>query len=112
MTATPSDTALAFAATLVAGDYAAALAMLSPALKRHYSKADLQKQLAQMLAYTGESATGADVAVETVMEDWPDKLPDDALWAYVSIAKSSFAEAVTVIVDARGDIREIIWGRP
>jgi hypothetical protein len=105
-----------FATALVAGDFAGAHAMLSPTLQAQYQPDDLQTQLEQMLAYSGQAAKGAQVSVDTSMDDWPDKQADDIGWAYVSIykerAEGSFAEAVTVIIDKHGKVRELVWGRP
>jgi hypothetical protein len=111
-----TDTALNFVSELVNGDFAAARAMLTPALRADYQESDLQTQLEQMVVYTGQTAQGASVAIDNSMDDWPDKQPDDAGWAYVSIFKEStegsFAEAVTLVITTDGFIRELAWGRP
>jgi hypothetical protein len=110
------ETARAFALALVAGDFAEAHAMLSPAAAVAMTAADLAQNLAQMLAYSGEDASGAEVSVEATMTDWPDRYPDDMGWAYVSISKLSdiggFSEAVTLVIDRASKVRDIVWGRP
>lgn len=111
-----SQTALAFATALVGGEFHAAHAMLAPELHETLTASALEKKLEQMVAYSGQSALGASVSVDSEMENWPEKQPDDAGWAYVSIFRDSpdgaFAEAVTVIVNDKGLIRDIVWGRP
>jgi hypothetical protein len=113
---TYQDIALHFATNLVTGNLAAAHAALSPALQADYAPADLQVQLDQMIAYTGQSAADASVSVDSVMDDWADKEAGDAGWAYVSIFRDApegaFSEAVTMIITTEGRIRNLIWGRP
>jgi hypothetical protein len=113
---TYQDIALHFATNLVTGNLAVAHAALSPALQAHYTPDGLQSQLDQMVAYTSQSAAGASVSVDSVMDNWADKQPDDAGWAYVSIFRDepegAFSEAVTVIITTEGRIRDLIWGRP
>jgi hypothetical protein len=112
----PATIALAFAQALVDGDFARAHAMLATALHETLSADSLREHLVQMLAYTGQSAEGAAARVESEMDDWPDKQPGDAGWAYVSISKdgpeASYAEAVIVVVTDEGLIRDVAWGRP
>jgi hypothetical protein len=113
---TYTEIATTFAHALVAHDFAAAHALLTTELQAAYSADELRDQLTQMLAYVAHDGKGAQVTVDSSMDDWPEKQAGDAGWAYVSIAgeaaNQSFAEAVTVIVTNEARIRDIVWGRP
>jgi hypothetical protein len=108
--------ASSFASALVSGDFVGAYNMLSPALQAHQSPEQLKADYENMLPDAGEPVTKVQCSVETQMDDWPDKEPDDAGWAYVSIFQdkpgATFVEAVTVIVTKDGLVRDLVWGRP
>jgi hypothetical protein len=115
-----ADIALAFARALVAKEYERANAMLSSAAKPSYPPHLLQKNLEEMVQYSGDESvwptsvqvvTGADISD---MEKWL-KTPQDFGWAYVSVDGDGYCEAVAVMVTDDGSklaIREIEWGRP
>lgn len=99
-----------FARRLVAGDFEAASAMLTPALRATLTPENLSAEYARMIEYGGGPANAAQPV--TTMDDWPDKQPDDLGWAYVSISGLGFDEAVSVVVTQAGQIRQVEWGRP
>ena len=116
-----ADIALAFARALVAKEYHRANAMISSAAKPSYPPQVLQKNLEEMVQYSGDESvwptglqvvTGADISD---MDKWLRKTPQDFGWAYVSVDGDGYCEAVTVMVSDDGGklaIREIEWGRP
>lgn len=106
-----SDFADAFGQRITDGDFKAAHAMLSSALKASHSPATLASTVAEML----QEEPALQAGVLNTMHDWPAREADDVLWAYVSISSESCNEAATVIVareDGRLAIRNIEWGRP
>jgi hypothetical protein len=116
-----ADIALAFARALVAKEYDCASAMLSSSAKSSYPPDVLQKNLEEMIQYSGDESvwptnvqvvTGADISD---MDKWLRKTPQDFGWAYVSVDGDGYCEAVAVMVTDDGGklaIREIEWGRP
>jgi hypothetical protein len=112
----PNDTpqgkiALQFAQALVARNFVAAQAMLTPELRSRHAAEDLQTHFDGMIRnWQGMPVT----AVETmnVLDEWPDRQAADIGWAYVSIGSDRFNEAVAVVVTDAGLIRSIEWGRP
>jgi hypothetical protein len=105
--------AAAFAHHLVAGQFEAAHAMLSPKQQRQLSAAMLQEEYSTMVEY-GDSAPNS-VELISTLQTWPDRKKSDLGWAYVAISGDDFSEAVTVIVAQMQDktvIRQIEWGRP
>src|SRR4030095_8052275 len=79
-----ADTGLAFAKSLVAGDYASAHTMLSESLRRELSAGDLKAHYAQMISYTeGPPDT---IEVGQIFEPSErDGVPNSLGWAFVSI---------------------------
>jgi hypothetical protein len=107
--------AVDFATALVAGQFARASEMLTPALRREMTPHMLQEALNGMCAYSPGKPKRIHFDPQHSMENWPDKQPDDVGLTYVSISGDDFNEAVTVIVANVGGrhlIREIEWGRP
>jgi hypothetical protein len=105
--------AAAFAAALVAGDFAGAHQMLSAGARAEWPPAALQSAYTSMIEHF-EGPAGF-VQVAEVMSEWPGKIPGDVGWAYVAIAGDIASEAVTVVVhdeNGRHVIRSIEWGRP
>jgi tetratricopeptide (TPR) repeat protein len=103
-----------FADSLVRRDFDVAHAKLSQALQQEYSIEKLTQSFDDMFA--GVDASSADVHAESdVMDDWPEKQPDERLWVYVSIECDDAMEAVTVTVAGNEGalfISSIEWGRP
>ena len=108
-----ASVALKFATALVAGDFAKAHAMLTPALTATLSPDALESQYREMVSYFSEAPST--VQVVNTLEEWPDKQPGDLGWAYAAIWGDEGSEAVTVVVTGQGGrpaIRSIEWGRP
>jgi hypothetical protein len=110
------EISVAFAAALVARDFARARGMLTPGLREEYSEHDLEERLTRMYrSYADGEAVRSQFVPEGTLETWPGKQPGDLGWAYVSIEGDDFNEAVYVLVpDVEGApmIEEIQWGRP
>lgn len=105
--------AVRFADALAAGDFAAAHAMLTPGLRDELRVETLRGTYEEMIEYGDAPAESTQLII--TMEEWADRQPDDAGWAYVAIQGPEFSEAVTAIVGRAGDdlaIRRIEWGRP
>jgi hypothetical protein len=105
--------ALAFVDALVKEDFRGARQLLSAPLKKSVSEKSLAKSYKGMLPSTKSKVEDFDI-IET-MEDWPEKRPRDAGWAYVALNGHGFAEAVTMTLSGKpGEllIRDIEWGRP
>ena len=114
-----SDTGLAFAKSLVAGDYAAAYSMLSASLRSEMSAEDLKANYEQMVSYT--NAPPDTIEVGQVAEPaGRDDVPNALGWAFVNIdcvrsADDCWLESVGVLVVREGHrqaIHQIVWGRP
>jgi hypothetical protein len=105
-----------FARALVSGEYDRAHSMLSPTLRARTSPAALHQRYAELLASVDHPLVDVRVSLEAQMDEWPDKKPHDAGWAYVSIVQdvpgATVVEAVTVIVTRDGWVRDVEWGRP
>lgn len=89
-----------------------ALALMSASQQQLLTPQDLARSYAAMVP---DAASVTEVGVVDVMADWPDKLPADRGWAYVSMSGDDFAEAVTVVVEEGAEglrIRQVEWGRP
>ena len=97
----------AFAAKLVARDFAGAHAMLAtpPALTRE----ELQAKFDDMTSWMGPASK---VDVTQTMTDWPGKQAGDVGWAYVSIAGDAGLEGIAVVITRDKRVRSIEWGRP
>ena len=111
-----AETAVAFSSALSSGEWERAHALLAPALQADLSPSQLQREYLRLFP---DSTEGSHAIVQFdeqfAMEDWPDKQPGDAGWAYVSLCGEDVIEAVTVIVaDVHGvfRIRSVEWGRP
>ena len=108
--------AVAFAAALVSGDFQTAWNLLTPSLQQEFPPQRLQERLDDMFSYFDCGMPNlVHFDDDFVMEDWPEKCPDDLGWVYVSICSRGHVEAVTVIVtevDTKALIRDITWGRP
>jgi len=118
MATEPGDTpqgivALAFARALVGNDFEAAHEMLAASLKAALPVSQLESDYHSMIEYGDEPPDI--VAVVTVLDDWPDKQPDNIGWAYAAIGGAGYSEAVSVVVSqerGRSVVRSIEWGRP
>ena len=102
-----------FATALVEGEYQRAHELLSDSARDKWPPSLLRNSYQGMVGYF--EAPPSFVAVEHVMNDWPDKKPTDIGWAYASIYSEDEGEGVTLVVCAekeRYTIREIEWGRP
>jgi hypothetical protein len=102
-----------FGAALVARDFSTARALLTEDLRAENSVDALRTRLDQMVAY-GDGPPRASEVI-TTLDEWPDKRPGDAGWAYVSIEGENYSEAVVVIACGPTTsllIRAIEWGRP
>lgn len=114
----PNDTphgqiAARFAAALIAGRYVDAHGLLAASARGTWSASALRQAHEDMVSYFGTPPHTAQTIM--VMDDWPDRQPDDIGWAYASIEGDGEAEAVTVIVtleNGAARIRGIEWGRP
>jgi hypothetical protein len=105
--------ALAFAQALGAGDAARAHEMLSASLQSTLTPAQLGTAYREMTAYG--SGVPTRIAVQTTLDSWPDRTPDDLRWVYVAIANDTFSEGVSVVVTqerSRLAIRSFQLGRP
>jgi hypothetical protein len=108
-----TSTVLDFARALVNRDYASAYAMTS----RGYQQRVPLETMREAFEAVVPSDFGDVTAVEIVqtMDDWPDKQPSDAGWAYVSIGGDVYSEALTVVVtleDGSLKVRDVEFGRP
>jgi len=102
---------LKFAQTLVDGDFAATHCLLTPTLQDVYPVAALQTAYSEMIAYW-ETPEVELIEANALLEDWPDKQPDDWGWVYLSINGVGNGEAITIVVTQAHQVREIEWGRP
>ena len=110
-------TGLAFANAIVSGEFAAAHAMLTDALRREMSGDDLRANYEQMLSYT--KSPPDTIKLGQVLEP-PADVPGALGWAFVDIdglhgVDACWLECVGVLVvneGARQAIADIIWGRP
>lgn len=105
-------TALAFAHTL-AGDATRAHGMLSASLQSTLTPAQLATAYKEMTGHDGGAPTT--IAVQTTLDEWPDKAPGDLRWVYVAIANDTYSEGVSVVVTqerSRLAIRSFQLGRP
>jgi hypothetical protein len=109
------EVAVAFAAALVARDFARARGMLTPRLRGEFSEQDLEERLTSMYrSYADSEPLRSQFVPEGTLETWPGKQPGDFGWAYVSIEGDDFNEAIYVLVcDVEGAplIGQIQWGR-
>jgi hypothetical protein len=110
------EVAVAFAAALVARDFARARGMLTPALRAELSELDLEERLTSMCrGYADVEPLRSEFVPEGTLETWPGKQPGDLGWAYVSIEGDDFNEGIYVLV---GDVEGVPliggmkWGRP
>jgi hypothetical protein len=117
-TPTPQESlATAFATALVDGDFTAAHEMLTPSMKAWTTPEKLREDLFSMFSGYSQSKPERiwfDPA-QGLLEQWPNKSPDDVCWAYVGIEGEDFNEAVNVLVtkhDGKLAIADIQWGRP
>lgn len=104
---------LRFTQALAARNYQEAYGMISKSLQAKMTVAELEKKFEAIVPRDWK--TVGPVKVESTMESWPDKLPSDRGWVYVSIGGDTESEAVVVIVTEEGGslmIREIEFGRP
>jgi hypothetical protein len=110
------EVAVAFAAALIARDFARARSMLTPSLGAELSEHALQERLTQMYrGYAHGEPSSSQFVPEGTLETWPGKQHGDLGWAYVNIEGDDFNEAVFVLVsdvDGVPMIKEIQWGRP
>ena len=107
--------AFAFAQALVNGQYAAAHALLSDALKQEVSPQDIESSYKQMIEYGEGSPSRIEVVNADNMNGWSSKQERDLGWAYVAICGDRYSEAVSVMVaqEKEGEvIRKVEWGRP
>ena len=111
-----SKVAVAFASSLIRGDFDAAHALLAPELRATFSPEALSERLHQMYSgYADGEPTGINFDEEFTMENFAGKRPGDIGWAYVSIHGEDWTEAVAVAVGEIGDqllVTGIEWGRP
>jgi hypothetical protein len=111
-----SKVAVAFASSLVRGDFDAAHALLAPELWTMFSPEALSERLHQMYSgYADGEPTGITFDEAFTMEDFAGKRPGDVGWAYVSIHGADWTEAVAVAVGKIGEqllVTGIEWGRP
>ena len=109
----PRATAYArtFAAHLIAARWAAAHAMLAPALAAIMSEADLRTRFTTM-DDIGDPLTEWAVEDEFLLTAWPDRADNDLLWAYCSMWGKRLVEAVTVTITMLvGEPRTLAIGR-
>jgi hypothetical protein len=115
-----ADTGLAFAKSLVAGDYASAHTMLSESLRRELSAGDLKAHYEQMVSYTKAPPDTIEVG-QLVEPSERDGVPNSLGWAFVNIdcvkptSTDCWLESVGVLVVEEGHrraIQQIVWGRP
>lgn len=104
-----------FASAIVAGDFSAAHAMLSNALKQELRPQDLSSSYDAMIEYGDGPPDLIEVIQVDDMEGWKSKQKGDIGWTYVAICGDGYSEAVSVVIaeEAAGPvIRMIEWGRP
>jgi hypothetical protein len=106
-------TALEFARALVARDFEKAFSLQAPSQKEKCGSECLKSAYCEMI-FEGLGPV-LTTYIGTTMTDWPEKLSTDELWAYVVIEGADYSEAITVVVENKGNvrsIREVEWGRP
>ena len=112
----PADykqTALEFARSLAAREYAKAHAMTSHGYRQKSTVDDLRTGF-EAIVPTDWGAIGP-IEVGQTMTSWPGKQSGDIGWAYVSIGGDVYSEAVMVVVtseNGQARIREVEFGRP
>ena len=105
--------AASFAEALVAGDFKKARTLMSRSLQKSTSEKSLAKSVKSLLPSAKSKIDDSNV-VET-MDDWSDKRPGDAGWAYVALTGEDFSEGAAVTVSKEGSrlfVRQVEWGRP
>lgn len=109
------DVAQHFGEAIAAGNYAAALELLTPEAQACYTPESLKGAVASMTADAPGGIQDVQVVEEGIVENWPAKQPGDVASVYVALTGVGFAEAVTVTVVQRHHnllIRHLDWGRP
>lgn len=107
--------AFAFAQAVVNGQFVAAHALLSDALKQEMSPQDIESSYKQMIEYGEGAPSLIEVVNADSMNGWPSKQEPDIGWAYIAICGDGYSEAVSVVVAEEKEgavIRKLEWGRP
>ncbi|AFY38334.1 hypothetical protein Lepto7376_2032 [[Leptolyngbya] sp. PCC 7376] len=103
--------ALQFAQALVDLDFEKAASYLASELQGENAAEQLRQQYLTMIDYWDTPAVDMIEALE-LLDDWPNKQPNDWGWVYVAVDGDGFGEAVAVVITMDRKIREIEWGRP
>ena len=103
------ETANQFAEKVVAGDYAAANAMLSSDIRADWTAEAIQTAYEEMIEYF----EGDPVRVNTEFEEEFGKTQlDHGTLLYVPLESDFGSEAISVVIDSQNQIVEVEFGRP
>src|SRR3954463_10827801 len=104
-----------FGQRIADSDYLAAHMLLTRAARQSYSPGGFQRSFEEMTAYEPGPIRKVVIDPEFVLEDWPEKRPEDVASVYVGLFGQEYVEAASLILAPEdGDIRirEVEWGRP